>query len=179
MLVKLRKCVREGARPRRRRLPWKARAPRLPDEEPRSRSPGVQQVGGRGLEPAALGRRERAWVCSAGHSACSPCPGQPRRVIATQTSVPLPEQPRCVLARRSWFWTSEGVPAPKIRVLKQDPHPRVAHLHPQTHPARGALFQASRQRPSSPGQLPLSIRPVSRLCTPVSGSLQGPSMACF
>lgn len=135
-------------------MSWKARAPHLPDGEPRSRRPRAKQVGRRGLEPAALGRRERAWVCSPGHGACSPCPGQPRRVIATQTSVQLPQQPRCFLARRSWVWTSEGVPAPKIRVLKQDPHPRVAHLHPQTHPARGALFQASRLRPSFPGQLP-------------------------
>lgn len=131
-----------------------AGAPRLPDREPRSRSSRAQQVGGHGLEPATLGRRERAWVCSAGRSTCSLCPGQPRRVIATRTSVPLPEQPRCVPAHRSWFWASEGVPAPKIRALKQDPHPRVAHLHPQTHLARGALFQASRPRPSFPGQLP-------------------------
>lgn len=60
-------------------MSWKARGPRLPDEEPRSRSPRAQRVGRRGLEPDALGRTLRAWVCSPGHSACSPCPGLPRR----------------------------------------------------------------------------------------------------
>lgn len=57
-------------------MSWKARGPRFPDEELRSRSPGAQWVGGHGLEPDALGRTLRAWVCSPGHSGCSPYPGQ-------------------------------------------------------------------------------------------------------
>ena len=57
-------------------MSWKARGPRFPDKERRSRSPGAQWVGGHGLEPDALGRTLRAWVCSPGHSGCSPYPGQ-------------------------------------------------------------------------------------------------------
>ena len=147
-------------------MSWKARGPRLPDEEPRSRSPGAQQVGGYGFEPDALERTLRAWVCSPGHSICSPYPGQLRRVTGTQTSVPLPQQPRYALARRSWLWTSEGVPAPKMRALKQHPHPRVAHPCRQTCPARGALFQALRPRPSFPRKLPPEHQPYQQALHP-------------
>lgn len=147
-------------------MSWKARGPRFPDEEPRSRSPGAQWVGGHGLEPDALGRTLRAWVCSQVTVAALPTRGSSAGVTGTQTSVPLPQQPRYVLACRSWLWTSEGVPAPKLRALEQHPHPRVAHPRRQICPAHRALFQALKPRPSFPRQLPPEHQPYQQALHP-------------